>query len=64
MTIAEIRELTPKELAIKTDELRQEIFHFRLQQQAGQLERPHLIKTARRQIARLQTIKTHKTTKK
>lgn len=64
MTIAEIKELTPKELAAKTKELRQEIFHFRLQQQAGQLEKPHLMRVARREIARLQTILTQKTTKK
>lgn len=64
MTIAEIQELTPKELIAKTKELRQEIFHFRLQQQAGQLEKPHLVRVARREIARLQTILTQKTTKK
>ncbi|MBM3856824.1 MAG: 50S ribosomal protein L29 [Verrucomicrobia bacterium] len=64
MTIAEIKELTPKELAAKTKELRQEIFHFRLQQQAGQLEKPHLMRVARREIARLQTILTQKITKK
>ncbi len=61
MTITEIKELTPKELIAKTKELRQEIFHFRLQQQAGQLEKPHLMKAARREIARLQTILTKKT---
>lgn len=64
MTLAEIKELNPKELVAKTKELRQEIFHFRLQQQAGQLEKPHLMRSVRREIARLQTILTHKTTKK
>ena len=64
MTITEIKELTPKELTAKTKELRQEIFHYRLQQQAGQLEKSHLVRVARRQIARLQTILTQKTTQK
>ena len=63
MNITEIKELTPKELVSKTQELRQEIFHFRLQQQAGQLEKPHLIRALRREIARLQTVLTNKTTR-
>ena len=63
MNITEIKELTAKELVSKTQELRQEIFHFRLQQQAGQLEKPHLIRALRREIARLQTVLTEKTTR-
>ena len=34
MTLDEIRELTPTELSSRKKELRQEIFHLRLQQQA------------------------------
>ena len=60
MTITEIKELTPKELSARIQENRQEIFHFRLQQQAGQLEKPHLLRVARREIARLQTVLTQK----
>ena len=63
MNITDIKELTAKELVSKTQELRQEIFHFRLQQQAGQLEKPHLIRALRREIARLQTVLTEKTTR-
>jgi large subunit ribosomal protein L29 len=55
MTTSEIKELTPKELSARIAGHRQEIFHFRLQQQAGQLEKPHLLRIARREIARLQT---------
>jgi large subunit ribosomal protein L29 len=61
MTLDEIRELTPTELASRKKELRQEIFHLRLQQQAGQLEKPHLLTTMRREIARLETVLTAKT---
>jgi large subunit ribosomal protein L29 len=61
MTLDEIRELTPTELAFRKKELRQEIFHLRLQQQAGQLEKPHLLTTMRREIARLETVLTAKT---
>ena len=61
MTLDEIRELTPTELASRKKELRQEIFHLRIQQQAGQLEKPHLLTTMRREIARLETVLTAKT---
>jgi large subunit ribosomal protein L29 len=61
MTLDEIRELTPTELSLRKKELRQEIFHLRLQQQAGQLEKPHLLRTLRREIARLETVLTVKT---
>jgi len=61
MTLDEIRELTPTELASRKKELREEIFHLRLQQQAGQLEKPHLLTKMRREIARLETVLTEKT---
>jgi len=60
MNLDEIRELTPTELSSRKKELRQEIFHLRLQQQAGQLEKPHLLRTLRREIARLETVLTVK----
>ena len=63
MKLTEIKELTPRELTEKTRELRQEVFHLRLQQQAGQLEKPHLLRVLRREIAQLQTFLTQKTTK-
>ena len=60
MTLDEIRELTPNELSSRKKELRQEVFHLRLQQQAGQLEKPHLLRSLRREIARLETVLTEK----
>jgi len=60
MNIKEIKELTAGELSARTQELRLEIFHFRLQQQAGQLEKPHLLRALRREVARLQTVLTQK----
>lgn len=56
MTITEIKELTPKELTARIQEHHREIFNFRLQQQAGQLEKPHLLRTTRREVARLKTV--------
>jgi large subunit ribosomal protein L29 len=61
MNLDEISELTPTELSSRKKELRQEIFHLRLQQQAGQLEKPHLLRSLRREIARLETVLASKT---
>lgn len=55
MKASEIKELTLKELRARKLELRQEVFHLRIQQQSGQLERPHLLHSLRRDIARLET---------
>lgn len=56
MKIAEIKELTVKELLSRKHELRQEAFNLRIQQQSGQLERPHLLKNLRKDIARIETV--------
>ena len=61
MKIKEIQELTPKELLARKRELKEEIFNLRIQQQSGQLEKPHLIRAARRNIARIETVLTRKT---
>lgn len=60
MKIAEIKELTSKELLARKREMREEIFNLRVQQQSGQLERPHLLRTLRRNIARIETILSQK----
>ena len=60
MKIEEISELTPKELLTRKRELSEEIFNLRLQKQSGQLERPHLIRVARRNIARIETVLSRK----
>jgi large subunit ribosomal protein L29 len=63
MNLDEIRELTPTEISSRKKEIRQEIFHLRLQQQAGQLEKPHLLRALRREVARLETVLNSKTAK-
>lgn len=60
MKIADIKNLTPAELRARKLELKNEIFHLRLQQQSGQLENPSLLKELRREIARVETIATQK----
>ena len=60
MKIQEIQELTEKELLARKRELKEEIFNLRIQQQSGQLEKPHLIRVARRNIARVETVLSRK----
>lgn len=60
MKIREINELTIKELLARRHELRQEVFNLRIQQQSGQLERPHLLHQLRKDLARIETVLTQK----
>ena len=60
MKIKEIRDLSREELKTRKRELKEEIFHLRLQQQGGQLERPSQLRVLRREIARVETVLTHK----
>ena len=60
MKIAEIKELTIKELEARKREIRQEVFNLRIQQQGGQLEKPHMLRNLRRDAARLETVATLK----
>jgi large subunit ribosomal protein L29 len=55
MKTKEIAELSADELRSRKRELRHEIFNLRLQQQSGQLEKPSLIRTLRREAARVET---------
>jgi large subunit ribosomal protein L29 len=60
MKIKEIQELTPKELLSRKREAKEEIFNLRMQQSSSQLERPHLIREARRNVARIETVLSRK----
>jgi large subunit ribosomal protein L29 len=60
MKTKEIRELTPDELRARKRELREQIFHLRLQQAGGQLEKPSELRLLRREIARIETVLTQK----
>jgi large subunit ribosomal protein L29 len=60
MKIQEIRDLSVAELTARRRELSQEIFHLRVKQQTGQLEKPSQLKVLRRQAARVETVLTQK----
>ena len=60
MKTKEIRDLSREELKTRKRELKEEIFHLRLQQQGGQLEKPSQLRVLRREIARVETVLTEK----
>ena len=56
MKAKEIRDLTAEEQAQKLAEAEKELFNLRIQQAAGQLEKPDRLRTVRRGIARIKTV--------
>jgi large subunit ribosomal protein L29 len=62
MKIKEINEMTTDELVTKKRDLRQESLHLRLQQQSGQLEQPSRLRLLRRDVARIETVLSQRST--
>lgn len=56
MKAIDIREMTDEERAQQYRELSTELFHLRMQQTLGQLEKASRIREVRRDIARVQTV--------
>jgi large subunit ribosomal protein L29 len=56
MTSKEIRELSASEIDTKLRELRDQLVQLRLKKSTGQVEKPHLLRAYRKDIARLETI--------
>ncbi|HTL68340.1 MAG TPA: 50S ribosomal protein L29 [Lacunisphaera sp.] len=64
MTAKEIRELAPTEITTKLREVREQLLQLRLRKNTGQVEKPHLLRVYRKDIARLETILQQKKTTK
>jgi large subunit ribosomal protein L29 len=60
MKAKEVRELTVAEINVKLNETREKLLALRLRKQTGQVEKTHELRTLRKDIARLETIKTQK----
>ena len=60
MKTKEIIESSTDELLTKRRDLRQERLHLRLQQQSGQLEQPSRLRLLRRDVARIETVLSHR----
>jgi large subunit ribosomal protein L29 len=56
MKIKEIRDLTLQELQTRRRDIKQEQFHLRMQQQAGQMEKPSQLRSLRRDVARIESV--------
>ena len=64
MTSKEIRELAPAEITTQLRETREKLLQLRLRKHTGQVEKPHLLREYRKDIARLETILQQKNTPK
>jgi large subunit ribosomal protein L29 len=56
MKAREVRDLSADEQAQKLAETEKELFNLRIQQAAGQLEKPDRIRVVKREIARIKTV--------
>ena len=54
--MSEIKELSSSELQKKLRELGEELLQLQIRKQTGQVEKPHLIKSIRRDRARILTV--------
>ncbi|MDP1581285.1 MAG: 50S ribosomal protein L29 [Candidatus Didemnitutus sp.] len=63
MTSKEIRQLSPVEITTKLRDTRNELLQLRLRKHTGQVEKPHMIRVLRKDIARLETILTENNSK-
>jgi large subunit ribosomal protein L29 len=63
MNTKEIRDLAPAEIETKLRATRDELLQLRLKKNTGQIEKPHVIRVLRKDIARLETILRQKSAK-
>ena len=56
MNVSELRDKSVEELQQQLGELCKDQFNYRMQSSTGQLGQTHLLKTVRRDIARIKTI--------
>jgi len=59
----EIRDLAPGEIETRLRATRDELLQLRLKKHTGQIEKPHILRVLRKDIARLETILREKKTK-
>ncbi|MEX2581991.1 MAG: 50S ribosomal protein L29 [Gemmatimonadota bacterium] len=56
MNAADVRELTEDEIASRIEQLQEELFRLRFRRATVELENPMLLRTIKRDIARLKTV--------
>ncbi len=60
MKTKEIREMSTEEINAKIESTRKEIFDMRMKQATATLEKPHRLREARKDIARMKTVLTER----
>lgn len=55
-----IREWTDDELRVQIEQARRELFNLRMQSVAGRLERPSRVREVRRDLARMETVRSER----
>ena len=60
MKTKELRSLSAIELDVRKKQLKEEMFHLRIQKATGQLEKKHLTREIRKEIARIETVLTER----
>ena len=60
MTATEIRDMTDAEIRERVEEIQEELFKLRFRGATQQLENPTLLRSLRRDLARLKTIQTER----
>ena len=56
MKTSEIRKMSNEEIEKKISELKDELFDLRMQKATAALEKPHRIRAAKKDVARMKTI--------
>ena len=56
MKAKEIKEMTNDELVAKLASLKEELFNLRFRHATGQLENPNVLKTVKKDIAKVKTV--------
>ncbi len=56
MKVADIRKLSTKELTVETTKLREEIVEFRRRLQTGETQNVRMLRTKRKDLARMLTV--------
>ena len=60
MTATDIRDMTDAEIRERIEEIQEELFKLRFRGATQQLENPTLLRTLRRDLARLKTVQTER----
>lgn len=56
MELKKMREMSDSELNAELDKMKKDLFNLRFQHVTGQLENPQLMKSTKRDIARIKTV--------